>query len=1272
MLFFGFIVYNEANAQKVQITLDWQSNLSKKDWYDSAIVSVPSFTGNVQFGDKWKLLPVFSAEKITSGTKKWIPVISNEVYNPTPWESFNFEDLINAQLQTTTLYGTSNEKNKSILMLLPLVKDQSGIVKMLTSFDLEWKIDSNYSNTGSKRDYAPNSVLASGNWFKLGVPASGMYKIDYNYLINVLKIPSSTPLNKMGIFSNKGGMLPEENSVSRIDDLVQLPLQAADNNGNGRLDEGEFLYFYAEGPDYWTPASGAGGMKFQHVKNLYAQNAYVFFTPDQGNLLNPSPIVSEPGGVSIYTYDDYAFYEDDKYNLISSGRQWFGEKLSSLSNTLSGNLNLPNRNTAQTLYFKSAFAARSTSGLSSAELKVNGSTILNNTMVNVGPGYYDTYASESITYGSAILSSNPLNFSYIFNGPDVSAAGWLNYLEVNTTSDLKIISPYFTFRNSSNIGPGNISRYHISNANSNSSVWEITDLEDIKTPATIISGSNLEFALSTPLLREFVCFDKSRVSEFGNPNFIGKVNNQNLHAFSGTHPNMVIVCTESLKPAADALANFHISNDNLRAVSVTDQEVYNEFGGGKGDPTAIRDFMKMLYDKAAGDASLKPKYLLLYGDCSYDPIDGRTQSNEFIIPSYESPNSLDPTYTFVSDDYFGFLDLSEGGSILDGDLLDIAIGRIPANSLEQANGINNKIFTYKSKQSLGNWRTLISFIADDEDGNIHLNDCEGTAEFVRTRYNKYNIDKIYMDAFRQVNTSAGDRYPDVNNAIKNLFQKGSLTISWVGHGGIQNWAHERIFDVTDIQNLKNINNLPLVITATCDFSKFDDPAISTAGEELLLNPEGGAIGLITTVRVVYTSQNKALHDAIFSKVFEPVSGHLPSMGEITMQSKNAIFGDANTRKFSLLGDPALTLNYPKYDVVITKIDSLDLSIHSDTIGALQEVFIEGEIRDLSNNLIPSFNGFVYGIVFDKLQTVKSLNNDKLSSGAASYKIQKNAIYRGKSSVSNGKFSFRFIVPKDIDYSIGQSKISCYADDGNADDAAGYSYDLTLGGFADTFKEDNLGPKITLFMNDESFRNQGITNQNPVLLAKFEDESGINSVGAGIGHDISGVLDGDIRNQAIMNEFYESELNNFRKGQLKFPYRNLTMGMHTLQVKAWDVYNNPGNAEIQFLVAEKPLLAVRYLMNYPNPVTDKTQFTFEHNRAEESLILRLEITDLQGNLVKTFEKTSNPTGFREAALEWDGLDEFGKQCNNGLYVYRLTVQDEDGAIATAFEKLVLLK
>ena len=205
------------------------------------------------------------------------------------------------------------------------------------------------------------------------------------------------------------------------------------------------------------------------------------------------------------------------------------------------------------------------------------------------------------------------------------------------------------------------------------------------------------------------------------------------------------------------------------------------------------------------------------------------------------------------------------------------------------------------------------------------------------------------------------------------------------------------------------------------------------------------------------------------------------------------------------------------------------------------------------------------------------------------------------------------------------------------------------------------------MNDESFRNQGITNQNPVLLAKFEDESGINSVGAGIGHDISGVLDGDIRNQAIMNEFYESELNNFRKGQLKFPYRNLTMGMHTLQVKAWDVYNNPGNAEIQFLVAEKPLLAVRYLMNYPNPVTDKTQFTFEHNRAEESLILRLEITDLQGNLVKTFEKTSNPTGFREAALEWDGLDEFGKQCNNGLYVYRLTVQDEDGAIATAFEK-----
>ncbi len=1262
---------NEAKAQKVQFTIDWQSALLKKPLYDSLVAEVPAFKNQTVFPDKWNQLPVFSNTLVSDGSKKMIPIVSNETYIDAPWKEFSYLELISNQIQYITHYGSRNDKINNILMLLPIMKSASGDIKLLTSFDLEWVIDSSFTASGSKRDYTPNSVLAEGTWYKLGIPSQGMYKLDKNFLVSVLKISENTPLNKMGIFMNKGGMLPEENSVSRLDDLVEVPLQATDNNGNGKLDEGEYLFFYAEGPDYWIPSPGTG-MRYQHIKNLYSTVAFVFFTPDKGNLVSPSPRLSQVSGYAVYDYDDFGFFEKDVNNLLLSGRQWYGDKLSSLTTTFSGTIDIPNRNPSQTLLFKSVFAARSSQSTSSVNLKVNGTDILNQTMVTVGPGYYDTYASESVSLGSATLPSGPLNFNYSFYNPDISANGWLNYLEVNTTSDLRLNSSFFTFRNSANIGPSAVTRYNIANVNGNTNVWDVSDISEIMQQEFALTGSNLEYGVSTPFIREFVCFDKSRISEFALPSFTSKVENQNLHAFNTTHPDMVIVCTKAIKTAADELANFHTIHDNLNVACVIDQEVYNEFGGGKSDPTAIRDFMKMLYEKAGGDPDLKPKYLLLYGDCSFDPLDGRTQTNEFIIPSYESLNSLDPTYTFVSDDYFGFLDPTEGGSIIDGDLLDIAIGRITTNSLQQANDVNQKIFAYKSSESLGNWRTNLAFVADDEDGNIHLNDCEGTAEYVRTRNAKYNVDKIYLDAYRQVNTSAGDRYPDVNNAIKNLFLKGSLTLSWVGHGGVKNLASERIFDVTDIQSLKNIHKLPLIITATCDFSKFDEPGITTAGEALLLNPDGGAIGLITTVRVVYTSQNKALHDAIFAKVFEPISGHMPTMGEITMQAKNAIFGDANTRKFTLLGDPALTLNYPEQNIKITKINSVDLSSFSDTIGALQEVLIEGEVVDNSNNIISSFNGSAYGIVFDKLQTLKTLNNDKESSGPGTYKIQKNAVYRGKSSVINGKFSFRFIVPKDIDYSIGKAKISCYADDGISTDAAGYSFDLIMGGVADSFREDNIGPEITLYMNDESFRNQGITNQNPVLLAKFEDESGINSVGAGIGHDISGVLDGDVKNQSIMNEFYESELNNFRKGELKFPYRNLPMGMHTLKVRAWDVYNNPGDAEIEFLVAEKPLLAVRYLMNYPNPVTDKTQFVFEHNRADENLILRLEIASLQGNIVKTFEKTIKAGGFREDGLEWDGLDLFGKQCNNGLYVYRLYVQDEEGAIATAFEKLVLLK
>ncbi len=623
-----------------------------------------------------------------------------------------------------------------------------------------------------------------------------------------------------------------------------------------------------------------------------------------------------------------------------------------------------------------------------------------------------------------------------------------------------------------------------------------------------------------------------------------------------------------------------------------------------------------------------PRYLLLFGDASYDVKD-RVPSNTNLVPTYQSKTSLHPVSSYATDDYYGLLDANEGDNIASsGQLLDIAIGRLPVKNAQEAAVVVNKIIHYASSSAtLGDWRNRMCFVADDEDNNLHLNQVEdGLTDYLSNHYPSYNLQKVYLDAYQQESTPAGGRYPEVNNAILSQLFKGTMIMNYTGHGGESGWAHEHIFNTEDINKLNNKDKLPLFITATCSFSRYDNPEKDAGGELLLLNPDGGAIALMTTVRIVNAGGNYNLNIKFLENLFEPFNGEIPTFGEVALRAKNAINGGVNNRNFTLLGDPALRLPYPEHVISIDSINGQLLgSSSSDTIKALQKITISGNLKDKNGVALNNFNGIIYPTIYDKASEVTTLGNDPGSS-AKNFSVRNNVIYKGKASVKNGKYSFTFITPKDIAQNFGYGKLSFYADN-NIDDAAGFYDSVVVGGLNDSLGEDEAGPEISLFLNDEKFASGGITDESPLLIIKLKDLSGMNTVGAGIGHDLTAVLDDNTKNTIVLNDFYEAALDNYQEGEVEYPLSNLEQGNHSLKVKAWDVYNNSSESYIEFVVAPSEDFAINHVLNYPNPFTTNTDFHFEHNRPGDLLEISLRIYTVSGKLVKTIQTERATQGYR---------------------------------------------
>lgn len=1120
----------------------------------------------------------------------------------------------------------------------------------------------------AQRTYATNSVLATGNWYKIGVKQEGMYKVDMALLsslgINTTNLSSSS----IRLYGNGGGMLPENNATPRIDDLFENPVEMMDG-GDGVFNGTDYFIFYAAGPHRWLKDSV--GQAFSHQKNLYGDTVYYYVTiSDNGKRLP----LQTAGGISnsnVNSFNERYFYENDLVNLLNSGKEWYGEELTANfggSRTRSFTVDWPGLITTQPVVLQTGLAGRSVGVTSYFSVQLNGQAVQTVTVPAVSGNFLDAYAMSVSDSKAVTVAQSGLTVTFTFNPGITGAQGWLNGFELQGRRSLAVTGPGpLFFRDWQSVSGGAIATYTIANSGAAFSVWEITDpLQPVKMKAGA-NGSQLSFTNDASLLREYVAFSNANLLT---PFSIGKITNQNLHGIASA--DLIIITHGSLLTEAERLARFHLQQDGYQTVVATAGQVFNEFSGGIPDPAALRDFVKMIFDRAGQVINNRPKYLLLLGSASYD-YKNRITGNSNLVPGYESANSLDPLNTYTSDDFFGLLDdtddINQNNTTA---TIDIGIGRIPARNLAEATMMVDKIIRYHAKESLGAWRNQTVYVADDGDQNLHLNDAETISGHAREANAFINQYKIYLDAYPVLSGSGGARYPAVNDAIVNQVFNGALIFNYSGHGSYQRLAEEAVLTQDELNRFNNPGKLPLFITASCDFAPHDDPFKNSLGAGILTGSSNGAIALLTTTRLVFAYSNKVINDNYLRIALKPeANGQYLTLGESVKRAKNFTAqnsGDViNNRKFTLLGDPAMRLAFPELRLQLTTVNGNPIT-GADTLRALGKYNFEGIVTDAAGNPVNDFNGTLQPTVFDKAQTVKTLGNDA-GSIVTEFNQQSGILYKGKSTVSNGRFRFSFIVPKDINFRTGKARISLYADDGKRD-ANGVNDSFTTGGAGGDNLTDNTGPVIKPFLNDDQFQNGGLTHENPVLLVKLFDDSGISTSGNGIGHDITAVLDGNERNVLVLNDFYTALQDSYQQGQVLYQLPTLTEGKHSIRIKAWDVANQSGETTLDFIVVKRAVFQIANIRNFPNPFTSSTTIAFEHNRPGADMGVTVSIYTASGALVKQIRRVVNTDGTRNVQINWQGDDQSGSKLKKGIYIYKIVVV-AGGSVAESTQQLIIL-
>ena len=1257
-----------------QITISQKLNWAERYDYQTRNVNYPiflTFSGAVFNTEKFKDLPRFFLKNTLKDAENIAIKLKDEVYEPISKSlKFQNQEIVSSLNSPEIITHIGFERGVQILAIdfLPIrLNSSTGLYEKLISFDIVINYDIRVKSNEmafAKKGYTANSVLSQGSWFKIGVVENGIHYLNADFFAkNHIDLTNVDP-RTIKIYGNGSGMLPQLNSAFRYDDLHENAITVY-GESDGTFNQGDYILFYGQAQNnQWKYDKSSG--RYNHLNNIYSDTTYYFLTFGSTNGKRISSQTSIPTeNVTSSEYDYNFVHEVENANLIKSGRLWLGERFDQVLQ-YSFSVNMGAVNTSVPVFVKSSVVARSFAQ-SNIYLTVNGSNLMTHSVGSIDGNFEMPYAAtDGYKTATATVTNSNISITYSYDQPLSSSVGWLDYFEFQSRNFLQISSnSHLQFRDSKSVGAGKITKFTIA-TNRILRVWELNNvLEPIELNVTN-SGSNSSIISQTDSLKEFIAFD---VSNYITPIFFGQIQNQNLHNIPQT--DYVIVTHPQFINEAKQLANIYASKMRVQVISL--DQIYNEFSSGAQDICAIRDFMRMLYSRATTAADM-PKYLLLFGRASYD-YKYRIPNNTNFIPTYESVESMDPVYSYNSDDFFGLLDNNEGtwdspnGDF--GELIDIGVGRIPAQNNFQAQTMVNKIIGYKSSASFGDWRNRMTFVTDREvAGEGFVGDADPLANGIIKTAKNYNVLKLYSDAYKIVAEAGGDRNPAVEAEIVKSVERGALFVNYTGHGGQVGLSADRILNTDDINGWTNGFKLPLFLTATCQFSPFDDPALTSAGELTLLNPNGGGIALFSTVRLTNSGSNQNLNENFFKYAgFDSSSvNNRRNLGDIFMKTKNYCFSDKNTRNFTLLGDPAMMLAYPDFKVATTSINTKPISSVADTMKAFAKVTVTGNITDNNGITLTNFNGIIYPTVFDKMQTYVRINPP---AAPPTFQMQVNAIYRGKATVKDGMFNFSFVVPKDISYQNGYGKISYYANN-NLNDASGYYENFIIGGTADTVGVDKNGPQMSLFMNDLKFVEWGITDENPLFIANLKDENGINIVGTGIGRDLELTITNSSTNQKLyVNDYYQSKLDTYQEGTVNYRFKNLPQGNNNVKLRAWDVYNNMSEGSLDFIVATSADMALQHVLNYPNPFTTHTTFHFDHNKVGFPLVVSVQIFTISGKLVKTLHTETIASSGHFEELSWDGKDDYGDAIGKGVYVYKVSVKSDQGNTAQQFQKLVIL-
>ena len=1114
---------------------------------------------------------------------------------------------------------------------------------------------------GMAQDNTYQSVLNNHTWYRLSVTKEGVYKLDFATLQAMGIDMGALNPNQIRIFGNPSGVLPEKNSKARPDDLTEMAI-VVEGAEDGIFDPGDAVFFYGQEPTRWRLVDNTVDT-YARERNYFTDTTYYYLCPDSGHdglRVGEKPTLDVESATTVISeFPDFVCHEEEVFSPYSQGQNWFGEKISQQDSLFSLEFCLPNLVKTKAVKVKARVYGKAKNAMR-YDAWLNDAHVANN--VSIAKPASNCYATPSSINGQLLSVSDTLLFNLSINDSP-KALLFLDYVEIYGWRQLKRVGGMFPFRvMSSQFGQG-LSAVWIQNANAQYHLWDVTNPMAPLSQNVVVSGGNMIFATAEVTEKRYMLFRPTETLEV---NHWKRIANQNVHAVADA--DMLILTDAIFLEQAQALADYHAEKDGLRSIVVDVNEIYNEFSTGIPDPTGIRDFVRMVYRRSAGNL----RYLTLFGRASFDfrNINGAGQN---YVPCYEILSKPEYELSFCTDDYYGLMDDDEG--VYCNGMLDLGIGRISVSTVEEAETILKKIRHYDDLATVhGDWKTNLLLFADDDQGT-YIQNSEEYYMMSDTLCPPLTAKKVYCGAYPVVNTSSGVEIPGANADVMRTIDDGVMAVLYTGHGGVRGLTGDNVFTNSDIAALRNYDKVPFVFTATCEFAKYDNPLLVSAGELMFLNPHGGTVAMLTACRPTNGSNNSRLGKALVKVLYQRErDGKALRFGDIVRLAKSdpgnyttlAPMENKNI-SFLFLGDPALRFALPSRQIDMERINGNDVEEGTVNLHAMSMVSLEGTVRSLDGELDTQFNGELCLKFFDKKSKVKV----KYSTTFTNVYYHKDVLYQGRVEVKNGRFSAAFQVPKDIRLDDGRPRFSFYAyDAGRNVDAMG-SFDLlNLGGVDPAMLPDDQGPNVSFYWNTPDFENGTHVEREGVLYADLYDAQGIYHYDYSLGRDI--VMSSNLSNydNLVLNDIFEPALNDFRRGRITVPVSDLTPGTYEFTLKVWDTQNNASEASLWFVVDDDMFLS--HVRNYPNPFSDETRFTLTHIGDDGNFDVNIEIFDIMGRKVQQLQKRVSATNGVIEPIPWNGTGYSGSPLKSGVYIYRLTLTDETGYFRTVSQRMVIMR